>query len=441
MKKQLLASVAVACMAFGPSIVKAEDAGSETAGIKPYISMFAGGAALKDLTNQYFTSSGSSGLYSKVPFQRGYLIGGAVGLQLNDMVRVEAEVSRARWQAKGVDYLSTNGGVPTSTVNVVGPVTATYLLANAWLDLKNESRFTPYVGGGIGAGWANAHVDAGGYGAGDGIKAGLAFQVGAGLKMAVSDHVSLDLGYRYKSLRDIDFANFGTAGGSYDGNNLNSHNVQLGLTYSGIGSGGDELRPYVSVFAGAGLPRDITGFAVGGSNTGVTLEGGLDKSYLIGGAFGANISDNVRLEAELSRSRMNASKTWHSYNSSGSTFTTNVTGGLSATYLLANAWYDLPIEGKFRPYLGAGAGLGFIGSDIMVTPTVGIGDSVTPAIALQFGAGARFDVSDRVALDVGYRYKMIEDVSLPIINATNAANIEDVDFRSHNVQVGLTYKF
>jgi opacity protein-like surface antigen len=114
---------------------------------------------------------------------------------------------------------------------------------------------------------------------------------------------------------------------------------------------------------------------------------------------------------------------------------------LSATYLLANAWYDLPIEGKFKPYFGAGAGLGFIGSDIMVSPTVEIGDSVTPAIALQLGAGARFEVSDKVSLDVGYRYKMIEDVSLPIINASNAANIEDIDLRSHNLQVGLTYKF
>jgi opacity protein-like surface antigen len=308
MKQQLLASVAAACIALGPSVVKADDAAAETSAVKPYISLFAGGASLNDITNQYFSSSGSSGIYSKVPFQRGYLIGGAVGLQFNDMVRIEAEVSRARWQAKGVDYLSTNGGVPASTANVAGAVSATYLMANAWLDFKNDSKFTPYVGGGVGAGWSSAHVDAGGYGAGDGIKPGLAFQLGAGLKMAISEQVSLDLGYRYKSLHNIDFENFGTAGGSYDGNNLNSHNVQLGITYSGIGSGGDALRPYVSVFAGAGLPHDITGYAIGGSNTGVTIEGGVDKSYLIGAAFGANISDNVRLEAELSRSRMNASK-------------------------------------------------------------------------------------------------------------------------------------
>ena len=66
-----------------------------------------------------------------------------------------------------------------------------------------------------------------GYGSGG---SGLAYQLGAGVKFAVSDHVDIDLGYRFKGLSNINFPDRDRHG-NYNGATLNSHNIQLGVTY------------------------------------------------------------------------------------------------------------------------------------------------------------------------------------------------------------------
>ena len=72
-----------------------------------------------------------------------------------------------------------------------------YLLGNLWFDLDTGSALTPYIGGGVGIGWASIDYD------GDSDPwsgSGFAYQVGVGIKYAVTDSMSLDLGYRYMRL-------------------------------------------------------------------------------------------------------------------------------------------------------------------------------------------------------------------------------------------------
>jgi opacity protein-like surface antigen len=86
------------------------------------------------------------------------------------------------------------------TVADTGNVQTWALMANAWIDLGNSSTFTPYIGGG--AGYAISKFDGGAVY--DGVDGGFAWQLGAGLNVAVSDSTSLGLGYRYFDAGDVE---------------------------------------------------------------------------------------------------------------------------------------------------------------------------------------------------------------------------------------------
>ena len=94
------------------------------------------------------------------------------------------------------------------------------VLLNAYVDMKTLSALTPYFGAGIGYQWN--HMDDP-----DGFKPhSLAWQVGAGVSYVLSDHMSLDLGYRY--LSSVDKMN--------DGDDLKVrttyHQFRLGAAYA-----------------------------------------------------------------------------------------------------------------------------------------------------------------------------------------------------------------
>lgn len=189
-----------------------------------YVSIFAGASFANDIdTDQESTP------YS-LDTKTGYLFGGIIGMNVTDAIRAEVELSHANWEADSVSLVTTT---PTYIETFAdGDVKATFLLANAWFDFANDSSFTPYLGGGLGVAWADAKTTLGtslnGYGPGE---MGFAFQLGGGVKMDLSDHVALDLGYRFKGIQNIDFED--DAGGNvYSNGDVHSHNAQLGLTYS-----------------------------------------------------------------------------------------------------------------------------------------------------------------------------------------------------------------
>jgi opacity protein-like surface antigen len=79
------------------------------------------------------------------------------------------------------------------TVADGGSVQTWALMANAWWDIKNDSRFTPYIGGGIGYAISKFHGGA----VYDGVDGNFAWQLGVGVDVDVSEETSLGLGYRY----------------------------------------------------------------------------------------------------------------------------------------------------------------------------------------------------------------------------------------------------
>lgn len=223
MKFSLLAGVAVSAFIFAASQASAADyAPPSGMSYRPYVSVFGGAAFLTKNPHSAETLSPSSS-YDNLMNSPGYIIGGAVGVDWGNQLRTEIELSHARWSSD--KFNSLHSGAVTGTSNATGLQSATYLLGNVWYDLGHGSTFTPYVGGGLGIGWAHVETDDAHsvYDA-----SGLAFQLGAGVRFNVSENVSIDAGYRFK---DIVGLNYNASNGyQLTDTSLASHNFQIGLT-------------------------------------------------------------------------------------------------------------------------------------------------------------------------------------------------------------------
>ncbi len=229
-KTTLFATVAVGALVLTASTSFAKDPVAAGMGFKPYVSLF-GGASLPGSLHAHRTAGTTN---YNLELNTGYILGAAAGLHVTDELRAELELSRAFYQSNGLGSDTVDG----TFKGVHGGVQSTYLLANAWYDIPTNSILTPYIGGGAGLGWigGDMHFCSNcSFGVGRERSAGFAFQVGVGVKAQLSDHLSLDIGYRFKDI--IGASAFSSQlpplpGPSFDQLNLASHNVQIGLTYN-----------------------------------------------------------------------------------------------------------------------------------------------------------------------------------------------------------------
>lgn len=216
MKKSLLAGIAVSALLLAAPQALA-------GGYKPYVSVFGGAAVLTK--NPHFVIDSVHATSDFIMNNPGYIIGGAVGLDWGNQVRTEIELSHGRWGSDHVHY--TFDGTQKGTVGESSDLSATYLLGNTWLDLTHGSMITPYVGGGLGIGWARINA----YPNNQPINftaSGLAFQLGAGFRFDVSDNVSIDAGYRFKDIVGLDYVS--SSSEFTADTSLASHNFQVGVT-------------------------------------------------------------------------------------------------------------------------------------------------------------------------------------------------------------------
>lgn len=166
----------------------------------------------------------------RVEFDPNINIGGTGGYDFG-IVRLEGELS---YKHAGIGSVtSQSSGLRFRNVN--GSVGALAVLANGFIDLHNDSRVTPYVGGGIG--FASLHLsDTTGingsaqrvtlYGAADDTV--FAYQAGAGVEIALNRQCSLDIGYRYFA---TDRANFDSDLAITTNLKFESHNAALGFRF------------------------------------------------------------------------------------------------------------------------------------------------------------------------------------------------------------------
>ena len=223
-KATVLAAVSFAALCLTSNMASAD-------GYKPYVSVFGGASFLNGIRgghkSTYSTTTSTSDAARLITTQlgtfktkTGYILGAAAGMRWNDMLRTEIELSHASNAADSFAY--DGGGVGTFTS---GSVEQTFLMGNVWLNLPTHTAFSPYIGGGIGVGWANATFDKLSF---TQSSAGFAWQVGGGVIYDINDKIAIDAGYRYKVMN----VNFTSSDPNWfiSDKSLASHNVQIGLT-------------------------------------------------------------------------------------------------------------------------------------------------------------------------------------------------------------------
>lgn len=127
-------------------------------------------------------------------------------------------------------------------------------------------------------------------------------------------------------------------------------------------------------------------------------------AFTAGGGFGYQFNDNFRADV---------TGNW--------TSNYNVAPGatLSTTAVLGNIYYDWKNDSPITPYVGVGAGYGWVNR-----AGIGVNDS---GVALGLNAGVSLDMTSNLALDVGYHFRDI------MITGDDAAE--------HSVTAGLRFKF
>jgi len=160
----------------------------------------------------------------RVEFDPGISIGGTAGYDFG-IVRLEGELSYKNAEIGSVT--SQNG---FQFRNVDGRIGAGAMMFNGFFDLHNNSRLTPYLGGGVG--FAGLHLsDTTSLGVplyGDADDTVFAYQLGAGVEIDLNRFYSLDIGYRYFV---TDRATFDSDLDISTSLKFESHNATLGFRF------------------------------------------------------------------------------------------------------------------------------------------------------------------------------------------------------------------
>jgi opacity protein-like surface antigen len=200
---------------------------------------------------------------------------------------------------------------------------------------------------------------------------------------------------------------------------------------------------YVSVFGGWSIAdTDVELSTTTAPITGDLIEADadLDDGFMAGGALGVYFNDWIRAEVELSGH-------WHDVDGElvttpliGLATTADLDGDADATFVLANLWLDVPVGDIIRPYIGGGVGLGRLDVELDTDAGTNVIDDSDWAFAYQLGGGIAFGLTPYIGVDVGYRYKVINNAELEASVGGGSVDLE-TDYKSHNVLVGLRFGF
>jgi|GEM_PF-345625 len=112
---------------------------------------------------------------------------------------------------------------------------------------------------------------------------------------------------------------------------------------------------------------------------------------------------------------------------------------------MANVWYDIHTGTALTPYIGGGIGWGFVNYKNTRAMLEGVTyDSFTDKkdvtnFAWSVGAGVSYALSERLALDIGYRYVDAGDMKVSASGGEPLSGTSAI--ASHDVMVGIRYEF
>jgi opacity protein-like surface antigen len=160
---------------------------------------------------------------------------------------------------------------------------------------------------------------------------------------------------------------------------------------------------------------------------GITVNTEFDTELALGAALGYDFS-KFRVEGELSYQKNDVDK----IGEQGVYF--DATGDASALSFLINGYYDLVNLSGFTPFISAGLGFAqveFNSLDISGVGFAGSNDEDT-VFAYQLGIGIGYAVTEKVTIDVKYRYFGTED---------SKYDTTEAEFASNNFLFGVRFYF
>ncbi|MEP3231982.1 MAG: outer membrane beta-barrel protein [Hyphomicrobiales bacterium] len=178
-------------------------------------------------------------------FDTGFTVGGAVGYKWNHFnfggftPRTEIEVNYFDNDVDTIDF--SGNGVGQEVVNGDSGVSGVGVFANLFFDLDTGTKFTPYVGGGVGVGFLDLDVFYNGPNLNlDDTDTAFGWHIGGGANLELTESTSFFVDARYQQFVNVDSlrrigeapvgGGTGPGGGDFE-DDLASVLVRAGLTY------------------------------------------------------------------------------------------------------------------------------------------------------------------------------------------------------------------
>lgn len=372
---------------------------------------------------------------SATRLEQGLGFTGVIGTNILPSMRGELEISYQRNKGKDFNQFTTG---PVN--NLDGRAETIFLMANMWKDFYMGRHFTPYAGIGVGAALTDINLNTS-----DPINDtdfSFAAQIGTGVRVHLGDRLSLDAGYRFRAAMNV-FTR-ALVDGTANDHGLGSYYTHvgvLGLTYHF----GDEhpvpasdesaidSSTYVTLFGSYSFPQIAP---VNQENDVHALK--QDDGFGAGVAVGTHLAKGLRGELEFSVLNHDP----RSETADANDPDVAVSGHINQYLIMANIWKDIRISDQLNwisPYVGAGLGVGIV--DVLLDPLDADQlDDTRGALAAQFGAGIRFNLTNRLIVDASYRYKG----TISTFSRGQGAPSDEHGigtYMTHNAQLGVTYQF
>ncbi|WP_158767939.1 outer membrane beta-barrel protein [Terricaulis silvestris] len=116
-------------------------------------------------------------------------------------------------------------------------------------------------------------------------------------------------------------------------------------------------------------------------------------------------------------------------------------GEVQATSLMFNAYYDFNRGGRYEPYVGIGVGAAQLEAQALFNGANDQFDEEDTVAAYQAMAGVAIGLSERLDLDIGYRYFVAPDAEFDGLQDSVVPTTYAADYTHQAVTVGLRYQF
>jgi outer membrane autotransporter protein len=188
-----------------------------------YVAAHGGVGFLQDADTSV-KNTGAPTINADLDADTGWLAGIAAGYQWPIGVAVEGELTYRRNELNSISLLGTH-------LDLNGDEHSYAMLANVYYRLNTRTRFTPYLGVGIGAASVTIDARAQGGGSFDDSDRVVAYQAIAGVAYGLTPRLDLGIEYRYFGTENPHLSDEQNGNTTELGSEYHMHNVIANLTY------------------------------------------------------------------------------------------------------------------------------------------------------------------------------------------------------------------